>query len=278
MSRVRMDKQDAEAYALAYSKTFARCKAEIKDFELGKSLLGIVIDWSDAEIKGVKKAVGESMASTLLKGCRVHWARSWQRVRDKVCRSPDEKKLFSKIAASIPNLKAGNDVQHAFEVLCKKISANTLVSVVEQLTAEDAAFIDSEANWTAAANWAEWWMNRRHLNLLHKTYSDMTETNWDQCPSDTNAVERKNLESKELTPQPLQAGMINLYKTDKAMCARHLAALHGGYSSVSYRDLSDRGRREATIKRNVRRANSVVDKNGEFGPPDHSYNFDLNSQ
>ena len=88
----------------------------------------------------------------------------------------------------------------------------------------------------------------------------------------------KNLESKELTPQPLQAGMINLYKTDKAMCAKHLAALHGGYSSVSYRDLSDRGRREATIKRNVRRANYVVDKNGEFGPPDHSYNFDLNSQ
>ena len=93
VSRVRLDRQDANAYALAYSKTFSKCQSDIKDFKLGESLLGIVIDWSDAEIKGLKKAVGESVAETLLKGGKVHWARSWQRVKDRVC-TYQEKKLF----------------------------------------------------------------------------------------------------------------------------------------------------------------------------------------
>ena len=78
VSRVRMDKQDGNAYALAFSKTFKKCKADHPDFEPGKTLKGVVVDWSDAEIKGLSQAVGQDMAIELLKGCAIHWTRSWR--------------------------------------------------------------------------------------------------------------------------------------------------------------------------------------------------------
>ena len=46
-----------------------------------------MIDWSDAEASGLRKAVGAIMANGLLRGCQVHWARPYQRVADKVCRT-----------------------------------------------------------------------------------------------------------------------------------------------------------------------------------------------
>ena len=55
ISRVR---QNTETYALAFSKTFANCKDNCEHFEIGKSLLRIVIDWCDAEINGLGKAIG----------------------------------------------------------------------------------------------------------------------------------------------------------------------------------------------------------------------------
>jgi hypothetical protein len=48
VSRVRMTKQDSSAYSLAYSKTIGKYKHSNNNFKLGTSLLGIVVDWSDA--------------------------------------------------------------------------------------------------------------------------------------------------------------------------------------------------------------------------------------
>ena len=86
VSRVRLTRQTANAYALAFTKTFANCKDKHGSFQPGKTLLGVVIDWCDAEINGLGKAVGKDTAVKLLKGyCNsVHWIRSWQRVRDRV--------------------------------------------------------------------------------------------------------------------------------------------------------------------------------------------------
>ena len=96
-----MDKQDASAYGLAYSKTFAKCNT---NFELGKTPLGIVIDWLDAKIKGIGISMGKELAITHLKGRKVHWTRSRQRVRDHAAISKHkgyEKGLFSSIAPII---------------------------------------------------------------------------------------------------------------------------------------------------------------------------------
>jgi len=36
------------------------------------TLVGVVTDWSDAEINGLRMAVGKETAEKLLKGCKVH--------------------------------------------------------------------------------------------------------------------------------------------------------------------------------------------------------------
>ena len=86
VSRICMNKQDATAHGLTYSKMFTKCKSVHSNYP-GESLLGIIVDWSDAEIKGLGIAVGKECAITLLKACEVHWARSWQRVRDRIVTS-----------------------------------------------------------------------------------------------------------------------------------------------------------------------------------------------
>ena len=70
-----------------------------------KSLIGIVTDWSDAEINGLKLAVGKEMATKLLTGCGGYWQRSCQRVADRVASSAHkqmERNVFLKIAYKIP--------------------------------------------------------------------------------------------------------------------------------------------------------------------------------
>ena len=42
VSHIRIDKQDGNAYALAFSKTFQKCKSEHPSFEPGKTLKGLL--------------------------------------------------------------------------------------------------------------------------------------------------------------------------------------------------------------------------------------------
>ena len=71
---------------------------------------------------GLKIAVREEIGCCLLRGCSIHWARSWQRVRDKVCQNVTdrelERKLFSFIASSIQKVSGPEAVILCFEVLC----------------------------------------------------------------------------------------------------------------------------------------------------------------
>ena len=54
--------------------------------------------------------------------------------------------------------------------------------------------------------------------MLSCVFSSVPET-WRNCPSTTNAVERKNYESKTGHPQPLKLAMMNLYKLDKSIAS-----------------------------------------------------------
>ena len=151
VSRVRMDKQGKSAYQLAFSKTFAKCRADNPNFELEKGLLGVIIDWSDADIQGLGGAVGPDVARKLSKGCSVHWSRSWQRVRNQVLDSSDkerEKKLFSIIASHVQKAPCGEQVALCFEVLCGSKPASTLVGKIPNFSNEDAAYIQYRMNVT----------------------------------------------------------------------------------------------------------------------------------
>ena len=176
VARVRLDKEGAKGYGLAYGKMFQKCSDDYSEFEVGKSLKGVVTDWSDAEIAGLRGAIGEDMTKKLLKGCQVHWNRSWQRVRDRVTSSTDkpfERALFGKIASSIVKLPVGRQVTVAFEVLCGIRCAKSLIGIVKSLTVDEANFIDTKCDWQKAKNWAEWWLRPQHLQMLHQDFSEM---------------------------------------------------------------------------------------------------------
>ena len=89
IGRIHMNKQDSCAYALAFKKLLSKCQTDNPEYVLGQSLVGLVVDWSDAQIKGLQEAIGKTTAEHLLHGCKVHWMRSCQRVADRVSSSND---------------------------------------------------------------------------------------------------------------------------------------------------------------------------------------------
>ena len=71
MARVRMDKLDAPAYKAAFDSIFTHTKKNHPGFSVGKTLKGIIADWSDTQINGLKLAIGEETANKVVKGCQV---------------------------------------------------------------------------------------------------------------------------------------------------------------------------------------------------------------
>ena len=70
VARVRMSKMTATAYGTAI-RAIVECCNKDNDGDLVQSLKGIVVDWSSAQISGVKFAFGETRGEELLRGCQV---------------------------------------------------------------------------------------------------------------------------------------------------------------------------------------------------------------
>ena len=79
----------------------------------------------------------------------------------------------------------GQDVISSFKVLCGDASAMSLVGVIKGLTDEDAKFVDTQCNWSAARHWASWWLRPSHLQMLHVDFSPMVDHVWEKCPNNT---------------------------------------------------------------------------------------------
>ena len=113
----------------------------------------------------------------------MRWARSWQRVRDRIAKSPDksiEKLVFSKIASKITEIKGGENVVKCFKALCGQIKVTSLLEVIPDLNKADAEYVNQQCDWTTAAHWAAWWMRPAHLQMLHKDFSTMTSDVWNK--------------------------------------------------------------------------------------------------
>ena len=275
IGRIRMNKQDSNAYALAFRKLFSKIKEDHPHYSVGETLLGLVVDWSDAQIKGLQHAIGKEKAEQLLKGCKVHWLRSCQRVAEKVSQSHDrsrERNVFESVAKCIPHLKSAVQVIACFEALC---GVRTIVELLNKVPSicrtEDAQFVEKNCDWTAAKNWAQWWTRATHLRMLSKTFSSAPDT-WTNCPTTTNAVERKNKDCKTDRPQPLKLAMINIYRIDKNVCCKHIAAEQGASISYRSRDLEAK-KKSAATRQQQRKAALHPDRTAQHGPPDRVSNF-----
>ena len=197
--RIRITKQTKEAHAFCFKLMFDRCKKDNPDFCEGKTLLGVVIDWSDAEADGLRIAVGAETANLLLKGCKVHWIRSYQRVADKVCKHhhPEkravEKEAFILLAAAIQRVHTQQHVYQLFECLCGSRNISQVQNIVPGLTAAHIAVVTENSKWEGASHWVNWWIRPAHLRMLSQAFTEMPKAVWENAPSTTNAVERKKL-------------------------------------------------------------------------------------
>ena len=67
-----MSKMTKQANTAAIKAVIGRCNAENKS-DLGGTLKGIIVDWSSAQIAGIKNAFGEEKSEELLRGCKVQY-------------------------------------------------------------------------------------------------------------------------------------------------------------------------------------------------------------
>ena len=77
VTRLRCNKENSEMYKKAFTLMFETRKSDEPSYDVHKNLQGIVVDWSDSERSGIIKALGSDLATKLLRGCAVHWARSY---------------------------------------------------------------------------------------------------------------------------------------------------------------------------------------------------------
>ena len=273
VSRVWLDTQNHLGYKLAFQKMFDTCKERFPNFDAGETLKAIILDWSDAQVNGLKEAIGETKATALIKGCKVHWLRSCQRVADKITSNKStERELLLKIARKIQSLSSAVDIVACFETLCDTRSLEQLLDKIPGLyTKSEAQLADSQKNWSSAKCWAQWWTRSAHLKMLSRVFTEMDSNIWSESPTTTNAVERKNRDCK-CDGVSLKQAMLKVYKVDKLHCLRHITAENG--SSISYRSRSTEARTAEAKKRQKQRYSNIpADKALEFGPPDKVTNF-----
>ena len=131
VARVRLSCETSDAYRIAFQKVINICRARHPDFSPTDDIKGIVIDWSRAEMNGLKLAVGETAAMQLLRGCQVHWIRSCQRICERVSTSKDKRKemsIFKKLASAITSLNDCAQIIACFEALCGERTVSTIYS------------------------------------------------------------------------------------------------------------------------------------------------------
>lgn len=66
-----MNKLDATSYTHAFNAIFSKVKEVYPTFEVGKTLKGIIADWSDVQLQGLRRAIGEEKTDQVVKGCQV---------------------------------------------------------------------------------------------------------------------------------------------------------------------------------------------------------------
>ena len=118
-------------------------------------------------------------------------------------------------------------------------------------------------------------MRPAHLQMLHKDFSTMTSDVWNECPNNTNAVERRNQDCKDGSLLPIRQCLISMYKLDKAFCAKFLAAKDG--NNLSYYSRTAESKESAAETRKSQRKRAVLaekDNESQFGPPNKAQHFD----
>ena len=139
------------------------------------------MDWSDTEAKGLREVIGAEMAERILRGCNVHWARSYQRVAARVNKAVNQShyqlavEAFCLVARQISICNTKEGVLKLFNVLQGALPLCEVADLVAQLREDHFAAVScGKCDWSCAKAWASWWLRPRHLQMLAKPFTKMS--------------------------------------------------------------------------------------------------------
>ena len=187
-----------------------------------------------------------------------------------------ERDVFMKISAKIQALPSAIEIIACFEALCGARRMRMLLEILPGICSDaevDYKLSILSCDWSKAKNWAQWWCRSTHLRMLCKAFTKMDNQTWKECPTTTNAVERRNQDCSVSKPLHPKLAMMEAYKLDKVACCKYIAANEG--ISISYRSKTDEARRcSAAARRLQRKRKSLQDTTNQFGPPDKWCHFE----
>ena len=128
---------------------------------MGESLKGIIIVWSDTEAKRLHELFGENVADKVLKGCNVHWTRSYQQVADKDNNNVHKsnqvlaKEAFCAVAEQVMVAKTKEDMLKLFDVLQGKVEISTVQHLLS-MPDKHLTVVTHNCDWLIAKTWVQW--------------------------------------------------------------------------------------------------------------------------
>ena len=150
---------------LAFQAVFSTVQDDKPSFKVGKTLIAIVLDWSDQQLKGLEAVIGEETTAKVVKGCQVHFTRSVKRVSERINKgNPLAHRAFTTIAYTIPKATSRKDVLLLFNILAGDTSIDKAFSLCKgSSTLKTYAKSHQASVWKTCHHWASWWVQPKHL-------------------------------------------------------------------------------------------------------------------
>ena len=155
VARMCGNKEDSGFYKKAFELMFHTYQSYHSNIKVGESIKGVIIDRSDTEAKGLHELLGDNVADKVLKGCNVHWTRSYQLVTDKVNNNVHRsnqvlaKEAFCAVAKQVMVAKTKEDVLKLFDVLQGKAEILTVQHLLS-LPDEHLTVVTHNCDWSSA--------------------------------------------------------------------------------------------------------------------------------
>ena len=257
VSRVLCSRQDSESYANSITNIFEKVTKDHAHFSNGRNLRSILVDFDDAQYKGLQQCLGEELAKKVIRGCSVHWQRSVNRVCKLACQSEDEIRVFKALAKKIEEEQNKDNVLLIFDVLSGSRTLQDARQFVKEDLLSELDKIDNH-NWTRLKHWSKWWCRVNHLTMFTRAFMEMKEKDWEQGPCTTNPVESLNRQSLQEGCTIIQALMENIYLEDRLHAVKTAACKDN--VTTSYK--------ASPIKRKNKRKRTSVGNSKDEGPPD----------
>ncbi|PFX32199.1 ATP-dependent DNA helicase RecQ [Stylophora pistillata] len=257
VARVLCSRQDSETYAKSITTIFHKVTADHARFSNGKNLRSILVDFDDGQYKGLQLCLGEELARKVVRGCKVHWQRSVNRVCKLVCRNESDSRVFKILASKIETEDEKENVLFLFDVLsgCRKLTEARKFFGNDLLPEFDT--LDNK-EWMKLKHWSKWWCRGNHLAMFTRAFKEMDDNDWEQGPSTTNPVESLNRQSFQDGGTIMHALMENIYLEDR---------LHAVKSAVCKENVTT-SYKSSPAKQRTKRKRTSVGKCVDEGPPD----------